>query len=440
MIPGCGVLAEGAPAGAAPLPAAGARAASSAAGARRRSAALPEDRQPVIIAALRTPVCRAHGALKTLQAHELLAPVLRGLLAHSGLGPDQVAEVVAGNATGGGGNLARLAALEAGLPVSVPGLTVDRQCGSGLDAIVLASRLVASGTAGFGPGAPGPAASGDVYLAGGVESISTAPLRATAGDGGEPQFFSRARFAPAGYGDPDMGVAAENVAARCGVSRQRQDKFALRSHQRALRAAAAGAFDGELITLTGPEGPVHRDDGPRRSLTPALMARFPAAFVPGGTVTAGNSCFDADGAAAVVVTSVARARALGATDGLVVLGTDTAGVEPALLGLGAAAAAGRLLANTGVTAADLGLIEFNEAFASQTLACLDQLGIDPQSANLDGGALALGHAYGASGAVLVTRLLAQARREPADGRLALAMISIAGGMGTAALFEYRTFQ
>ena len=170
-----------------------------------------------------------------------------------------------------------------------------------------------------------------------------------------------------------------------------------------------------------------------------MLARFPAAFVPGGTVTAGNSCFDADGAAAVVVTSLARAKALGARDGLLVLGTDTAGVEPALLGIGAAAAAERLLANSGVAGAQLGLIEFNEAFASQTLACLDLLGIDPQRANLDGGALALGHAYGASGAVLVTRLLAQARREPVDGMLALAMISIAGGMGTAALFEYRSF-
>ncbi|WP_346958134.1 thiolase family protein [uncultured Arthrobacter sp.] len=392
---------------------------------------LPADRQPVIIAARRTPVCRAHGALKTLQAEQLLAPVLRRLLADTGVAADQVQDVVIGNAVGGGGNVARLAALEAGLPVSVPGLTVDRQCGSGLDAIVLASRLVAAG-GGFGSGP------GGVYLAGGVESISTAPLRARPGAGGEPQFYRRARFAPAGYGDPDMGVAAENVAVRFGISRQRQDEFALRSHQRALDAAAAGAFDGEVVALPGPAGPVRSDDGPRRSLTPAVLARFPAAFVPGGSVTAGNSCFDADGAAAVVVTSLARARQLGARDGLLVLGTNTAGVEPALLGMGAAAAAARLLAGASVAARDLGLIEFNEAFASQTLACLDQLGIEPRRANLDGGALALGHAYGASGAVLVTRLLAQARREPVDGTLALAMISIAGGMGTAALFEYRT--
>lgn len=405
----------------------------------RRGGLLPEDRQPVIIAALRTPLCRAHGALKTLAAHELLAPVLRRLLADAGVAPDQVTDVVVGNAVGGGGNVARLAALEAGLAVGVPGLTVDRQCGSGLDAIVLASRLVASGGQ-FGGGFCEGSGGGDVYLAGGVESISTAPLRARRGADGEPQFFSRAQFAPGSIGDPDMGVAAENVAVRHGIARQRQDDFALRSHRRALDAAAAGSFEGETVALPAPDGPVGGDDGPRRSLTPALLARFPAAFVAGGTVTAGNSCFDADGAAAVVITSLARARQLGASDGLLVVGTDTAGVEPALLGMGAAAAAERLLANAGVAAGNLGLIEFNEAFASQTLACLDHLGIDPQRANLDGGALALGHAYGASGAVLVTRLLAQARRQPVDGRLALAMISIAGGMGTAALFDYRSLR
>lgn len=390
---------------------------------------LPDDRQPVIIAARRTPICRAHGALKTLHAHGLLAPVLRRLLSDAGVAPASVADVVIGNAVGGGGNVARLAALEAGLPVSVPGLTVDRQCGSGLDAIALASRLVAAG-------------GGGVYLAGGVESISTAPLRARRDAGGAPEFFARAQFAPLGLGDPDMGVAAENVAAHFGVSRERQDALALRSHRRALASAAAGLFDAEIVALpgvSGPDGPrtVSGDDGPRRGLTAAVLARFPPVFAAGGTVTAGNSCFDADGAAAVVITSVERARGLGAADGLLVRGTDTAGVDPQLLGIGAARAAKRLLEDTGVTAAELGLVEFNEAFASQTIACLDELGIDPERANADGGALALGHAYGASGAVLVTRLLAQARRSPAEGQLALALISIAGGMGTAALLEYR---
>jgi acetyl-CoA C-acetyltransferase len=389
----------------------------------RMQESLPAERQPVIIAALRTPLCRANGALKQLRAHKLLAPVLSALLTQSGIGPAEVADVVIGNAVGGGGNVARLAALEAGFPVTVPGVTVDRQCGSGLDAIVLASRLVAAG-------------GGGVYLAGGVESISTAPLRAHRNDDGVPAFFSRAQFAPHSLGDPDMGVAAENVAAEFGISRSRQDDFALRSHRRAVAAAADGAYDLEIVPLEVAAGKVTADDGPRPRLSESLMARFPAAFVESGTVTAGNSCFDADGAAAVVITSLARARELGALDGLAVLGTDTAGVVPRFLGIGAASAAERLLASRGETADVVDLVEFNEAFASQTLACLDRLGIDPQRANADGGALALGHAYGASGAVLVTRLLAQARRTPDQAKLALAMISIAGGMGTAALFRY----
>lgn len=394
---------------------------------------LDPSRQPVIIAALRTPVCRANGQLKSLGAEDLLAPVLRSLLTSTGVSASDVSDVVIGNAVGGGGNLARYAALQAGLPVEVPGLTVDRQCGSGLDAIALASRLVAAGGNG-------------VYLAGGVESISTAPLRARRNPDpdGEPDFYTRATFVPPEFGDPDMGVAAENVARKCGISRERQDDFALRSHQRAVAASVAGAFVPEIVPLEAVGAVVQADDGPRASLRAGLMARFPAAFVPGGTVTAGNSCFDADAASAVVITSLQRARQLGAADGLLVLGCDTAGVDPELLGIGASVAAKRLLAGLEIEPEKLDLVEFNEAFASQTLACLDALGVDPERANLDGGALALGHGYGASGAVLVTRLLAQARRiaeeQPGRESLALAMISIAGGMGTAAMFRYALLQ
>ncbi|MDQ0664348.1 acetyl-CoA C-acetyltransferase [Arthrobacter ulcerisalmonis] len=388
------------------------------------SGLLPPERQPVVIAARRTPVCPVNGALRSLRAHKLLAPVLRELVAELALDPESVADVVMGNAAGGGGNVARLALLEAGLPVSVPGITVDRQCGSGLDAIVLASRLVAAG------GSP-------LYLAGGVESTSTAPLRAHPRDDGGPEFYRRAQFVPASYGDPDMGVAAETVAEEYGVGRDRQDAFALASHRKALAAIREGRFADEIVPLATARGTVASDGGPRAGLTPAIMARFPAAFVPGGTVTAGNSCFDADGASAVVITSLERARELGARDGLLVRGTGTAGVAPEVLGIGAAPAARDVLAAAGVSAGQLELVEFNEAFASQTLACLDQLGIDAGRVNLDGGALALGHAYGASGAVLVTRLLAQARRAGTPGTLALAMISMAGGMGTAALLEYR---
>ncbi|WP_457950124.1 thiolase family protein [Pseudarthrobacter sp. alpha12b] len=385
---------------------------------------LPPDRQPVIIAARRTPVCPMNGALRTLRAHELLAPVLRGLVIGLSLDPESVADVVIGNAVGGGGNVARLALLAAELPVTVPGITVDRQCGSGLDAIVLAARLVAAG------GSP-------LYFAGGVESTSTAPMRAHRKDDGSPEFYRRAQFVPASFGDPDMGVAAETVAGEYAIGRDRQDAFALASHRKALAAIREGRFADEIVPLATGTGPVTTDGGPRAGLNPAIMARFPAAFVPGGTVTAGNSCFDADAASAVVITSLQRARELQARDGLLVRGTATAGVDPQLLGIGAVPAAREVLAEAGVKAGDLDLVEFNEAFASQTLACLDQLGIDSGRANLDGGALALGHAYGASGAVLVTRLLAQARRADTEGALGLAMISMAGGMGTAALLEYR---
>nr|WP_308102738.1 thiolase family protein [Arthrobacter sp. AK01] len=380
----------------------------------------------MIVASLRSPICRANGRLKHLRAPDLLAPVLGALLESLAVDPAEVDDVIMGNAVGGGGNVARYAALQAGMPLSVPGLTVDRQCGSGLDAIALASRLVAAG------GDP-------LYLVGGVESISTAPARANRNGDGELDFYSRANFVPPQFGDPDMGVAAENVAREYAVTRQQQDEYALRSHQRAVRTAKDGRFAGEIVPIEANGTVVDSDDGPRASLAASTMARFPAAFVPGGTVTAANSCFDADAASAVVITSLKRARAMGATDGLLVLGCDTTGVDPQLLGIGAAHAAHRLLTSQSVAANSVDLVEFNEAFASQTIACLNHLGINPERANLEGGALALGHGFGASGAVLVTRLLAQARSRYArqgDSPLALAMISIAGGMGTAALMQY----
>ncbi|MDJ0356711.1 thiolase family protein [Paenarthrobacter sp. PH39-S1] len=383
------------------------------------------DNQPVVIAARRTPIGRAGGAYRDVPAHDLLAPVLQALLADGRLPGNGVADVIIGNATGGGGNIARLAALTAGLPVDVPGLTVDRQCGSGLEAVVLASRLVAAGA-------------GRAYLAGGVESISTAPARAHRLPDGSLEFFDRAQFAPPWLGDTDVGVAAENVAGRYGISRERQDEYALRSHRLALAAQDAGEFTAELV----PFSQLAADQGPRRTLTAAMLARFPAAFVPGGTVTAGNSCPFSDGAAAVLVTSRARARELGAQAGLVFLDSAVTGNEPAYLGAGAESSTRELLRRSGSSLDAVPLIEFNEAFASQVLAVLDRLELDPGRINAGGGALALGHPYGASGAVSVTRLFTQARRRAGshgpEGELALAMISIAGGMGISALFRWET--
>lgn len=375
---------------------------------------------PVIVAAKRLPNGKAGGAYKRVRAHDLAAAVLKALVADSDVVPAEIDDVILGNATGGGGNVARLAALSAGLPHHVPGLTVDRQCGSGLEAIVLACRLVQAGA-------------GELYLAGGVESISTAPARAHRSPDGTLEFYQRAQFSPYDIGDPDAGVAAENVAAHYAISRARQDAYALESHRRAVAATRQGLFAQELV----PFGSLALDQGPRRTLNAALMARFPPVFVPGGTVTAGNSCPYSDGAAVVIVTSLAKARSMGAA-GLLFRDSAVTGNDPNLLGVGAAHSTRELMARTGLDRAGLGnsLIEFNEAFAAQVLAVADLLELDPQVFNHDGGALALGHPYGASGAVSVTRLLAQARRSGELGRDAVAMISMAGGMGISAQFQW----
>ncbi|MFD1211367.1 thiolase family protein [Arthrobacter sp. GCM10027362] len=381
-------------------------------------------REPVVVLGRRSAFGRLNGMWGSTTADALLAPVLSAVVRNAGLQAERIDDVVIGNAVGGGGNVARLALLEAGLPASVPGLTVDRQCGSGLDAIVLACRLVAAGA-------------GQLYLAGGVESCSTAPLRAhrLTSSSGAPDFYGRARFAPEALGDPDMGVAAEAVAARWEVDRAEQDAFALRSHQRALAAADAGAFAEEIVPARGAADST-ADEGPRKNLGPALLHRFPAAFVPSGTVTAGNSCADADGAAVVLVASRDVAERLGFAGGLRFRGAATAGTDPNLPGIGGGRAGARLLADHGLRGADLGRVEFNEAFAAQAIASLRMLQVTPERANLQGGALAFGHPYGASGAFLVLRLLQQARGGDRDGRPLLAAASIAGGMGTAALFDW----
>ncbi|WP_248283331.1 thiolase family protein [Cryobacterium arcticum] len=385
------------------------------------------DRQPVILLGRRTAFARRNGALRTITHDQLLAPVLAAVLADGALPAAAVDDVIIGNAVGGGGNVARLALLTAGLPVTVPGQTVDRQCGSGLEAIVLACRLVQAGA-------------GTLYLAGGVESTSTAPLRAhrLSSTAVAPDFYDRVSFSPTTLGDPDMGVAADTVAVTYGVGRERQDAFALRSHRLATAAIAAGAFDDEIVAVSTPTGPVAGDSGPRSGLGENLLARFPAAFTPDGSVTAGNSCADADGAVVVAVTSRAQADAWGAPGYLAFVDAVPAGVDPTLLGIGGAAAGLALFARAGIRAGDLGRVEFTEAFAAQVLASLDLMGLPAESANRQGGALALGHPYGASGAMLVLRLLQQARAAAAEGELSLSALSIAGGLGLAALWRWET--
>ncbi|MCK2219417.1 acetyl-CoA C-acyltransferase [Actinomadura sp. ATCC 31491] len=376
-------------------------------------------RRPVVVAARRTPIGTAGHAFKDLAVDGLAAPVLaavaRDLAAQGVAGPPD--DVVLGNCMGPGGNVARVAALAAGFGHGVPGLTVDRQCGSGLAAILVAAQAVRAGEAGL-------------VLAGGAESASTAPLRTRRG-ASEP--YARAPFAPGGYPDPDMGPAAEALAAARGITRERQDAYAARSHAAALAARERGVFGGEIVPVGG-----RHDDQRPRPLRAATLARLPAAFAAGGTVTAGNSSPVSDGAAAVAVVPE-RLRA--GLPGLRLVSGAVVGCDPALPGWGPVPAVRRVLARAGADLGRVAAVEVVEAFAAQVLAVTDALGLDPLGADAgrvcpDGGALALGHPWGATGAVVVTRLFTRLVRGGAPaGTLGLAAAAVGGGLGVAALFE-----
>ncbi|MBB4195435.1 acetyl-CoA C-acetyltransferase [Rhizobium aethiopicum] len=386
-----------------------------------------EDWQPVVVAAYRTPIGRAFGSLATVAAEDLLAPIIRRILAETGVAPDAVDDVLVGNAAGGGGNIGRLAALHAGLPMAVPGVAIDRQCGSGLEAIILAARLIL-------------AKAGACFLAGGVESVSTAPWRVERpkANGAVPRFYGRARFSPEAIGDPEMGIAAENVARKFDISRRLQDEFALRSHRLAVAAAEAGRFRPEIVEIATASGPVTRDECPRPTTSLEALAKLKPVFLADGSVTAGNACPVNDGACLVLVMSRGLARSLGIEKGLAFIDSAAAGVDPNLLGIGPVASTDKLLQRQPhLSLSAIDAIEFNEAFAAQVLASLDQLDLSADTVNKEGGAIALGHPFGASGAILVTRLYGQLIRRDgwAPGTTGLAMIGIGGGIGLTALFE-----
>lgn len=374
-----------------------------------------DDLTPVIVAARRTPIGTSGLALRDVEVADLAASALRATADDAGVSAPS--HVVVGNCMGPGGNVARVASLAAGFDITTPAMTVDLQCGSGLAAITTACALVRSGSA-------------ESILAGGAESASTAPWRLwPPADGTEPQRYSRAPFAPSEIGDPEMGAAAEDVARRWGITRERQDAYAVRSHSRAAAARAAGAFDAELVPL--PQ--LATDQRIRGNLREATLARLPAAFSPDGTVTAGNACGINDGAAAVAMVSEARRRADG-IPGLACLGWETIGSDPNLPGVGPVPAVRHLLARNDIALSDIGVVEVNEAFAAQVLACCDELGIDEERVCVEGGALALGHPWGASGAVLAVRLFTQMLRH--DGpELGLATIAVGGGQGVALLVQ-----
>ncbi|OWV81280.1 acetyl-CoA acetyltransferase [Rhizobium sp. N122] len=384
-----------------------------------------EDWQPVVVAAYRTPIGRSFGSLATVAAEDLLVPIIRRIVAETGIAPEAIDDVLVGNAAGGGGNIGRLAALAAGLPVAIPGVAIDRQCGSGLEAIIMAARLIQ-------------AKAGSCFLAGGVESVSTAPWRVERpkANGALPRFYGRARFSPETVGDPDMGIAAENVARQFSITRRRQDEFALRSHRLAVAAAEAGLFRPETVDISTGQGLVERDECPRATTSIEALANLKPAFLAEGSVTPGNACPVNDGACLLLVISRGMAKSLGIDRGLAFIDSAAAGVDPNLLGIGPVASTRKLLQRQpGLLLSGIDAIEFNEAFAAQVLASLDQLDIATDAVNREGGAIALGHPFGASGAILVTRLYSQLVRAGVPGATGLAMIGIGGGIGLTALFE-----
>jgi 3-oxoadipyl-CoA thiolase len=396
-------------------------------------------REAWIVAALRTPFGRYGGALAAVRPDDLAAAVIRELVDRSGIDPALIEDVILGCANQAGEdnrNVARMAALIAGLPVEVGGMTVNRLCGSGLQALNSAAHAIAVGD-------------GDVFIAGGVESMSRAPYvmlkPETAYERGSHELVDTTlgwRFvnpALATIHHPfSMGETGENVAERMGVTREAQDAFALASQRNAAAAIAAGRYRDQIVAISVPQRKgepvlVDADEQPRPDTTPAALARLRPAFRERGTVTAGNSSGINDGASAALVVEANRARALGLAPMARIVATAVAGVDPAIMGLGPVPATRKALARACLTVADLDLVELNEAFASQSVACIRELGLDPARVNVDGGAIALGHPLGASGGRLTTTLVHALRRT--GGRYGLASMCIGVGQGIATIVE-----
>jgi 3-oxoadipyl-CoA thiolase len=396
-------------------------------------------REAWIVAALRTPFGRYGGALASVRPDDLAAAVIRAILERAGIDPAIVEDVILGCANQAGEdnrNVARMAALLAGLPVEVGGLTVNRLCGSGLQAVNSAAHAIAVGD-------------GDVFIAGGVESMSRAPyvmLKPEAAyERGTHELVDTTlgwRFVnpalAAAHHPYSMGETGENVAERLSVSREDQDAFALASQRNAAAAIAEGRYRDQLVPVEvrqrkGDPIVISADEHPRPDSTAEALARLRPAFRDGGTVTAGNSSGINDGASAALVVEAERARALGLRPMARVVATAVAGVDPAVMGLGPIPATRKALERAGLAVADLDLVELNEAFASQSIACIRELGLDPARVNVDGGAIALGHPLGASGGRLITTLVHGLRRT--GGRYGLASMCIGVGQGIATIVE-----
>lgn len=408
---------------------------------RRTSSVVPGRplREAWIVEAVRTPVGRYGGALAGVRPDDLAATVIEAVVARSGIDPSLIDDVILGCANQAGEdnrNIARMALLIAGLPVEVAGQTVNRLCGSGLQAVASAAQAIAFGDA-------------DVVIAGGVESMSRAPLVMLKPENGYERGnrelvdttigwrFVNPRL-DAKHPTISLGETAERVATKWNVSREDQDAFALESQRRAAAAAASGVHAEEIAPVVIPRRKgepitVDRDEHPRPETSAANLATLRPAFVDGGSVTAGNASGINDGAAALLIVESERARALGLTPLARVVATSVAGVDPSVMGIGPIPAISKLLERTGLSVNEIDCVELNEAFASQAVACIRELGLNPATTNIHGGAIALGHPLGASGARMLVTLTRELQRS--KSRYGIASMCVGVGQGIAMLVE-----
>lgn len=395
--------------------------------------------EAVIVAAARTPFGRYQGALRDMRPDDLAALVIREVVQRAGIDPAEVEDVIFGCTNQAGEdnrNVARMASLLAGLPTEVAGQTVNRLCGSGLQAINSAAQAIALGE-------------GDVFIAGGVESMTRAPFVMGKPEAAFPRGNLTMQDTTLGwrfinpqlaalYHPYSMGETAENVAQRYGITRDEQDRFALQSQQRAIEAINSGRLAEEIVgvptpTKNGEPIVVTRDEHPRADTSIEALSKLKPAFQKDGTVTAGNAAGINDGAAALVLMSPSRAEQLGIKPMARIVATAVAGVDPAYMGLGPIPASKKALKRAGLTTADMDLVELNEAFAAQAIPCARELEIDERRLNVNGGAIALGHPLGASGARLLGTLTYELRRR--QGRYGLATMCIGVGQGIATIIE-----
>ncbi|MBT2696286.1 thiolase family protein [Bacillus sp. ISL-40] len=385
-------------------------------------------RDAVIVSAVRTAIGRQGSALAGVPAHVLGAEVIKEAVKRANINPEIIDDVVFGNVLSGGGNIARLTALQTGLSLDLPGITVDRQCGSGLNAINLAAQAIRAGD-------------GDVYIAGGTESMSRAPYlmdRPEKPFSPVPPSFRRSQLSPKEIGDPPMGITAENLVEKYQITREEQDQFALQSQQRMAIAMEEGRFDEQIVPISIPvkkgEPLIFKmDEHPRPQTTYEALAKLQPAFLKSGTVTAGNSSGLNDAASALVIMSRERAEELNLTPLAVIRAYAVAGVDPNIMGIGPVPAVKKVLQKSGYSLNDIDVIEINEAFAAQVIACNRELRMDLEKVNKNGGAIAHGHPLGATGAILVTKAIYELKRSA--GKYALITACIGGGQGIATIIE-----